>query len=428
MDNLRPALPKMEIPENLTEIEFQNSLALWLEDKGIIADIRSQICYKMVNILRNTIVGKNTCQKISQNASLLTQALNMIVAEYLSRNKYEYTFSIFITEASLTILKTSFQNIENKIHKNIFNNENLSHVFEIIGISKMSNAGKEILEIYQESDTNSVLYCLILYIIKMKTRNKDDLKYFNVEKESDLVKHIIKFLNKFCIPLDEIKSFIETFKDLQDAEIHNREAKHLHEVVSYKKQIKIREKMIQDISRKNKQLEKKVSILASEYQLPRQPENDLKVNENAKLKIHTQDNLREEPPCILPHCGNICKTTSENLAKLKEENVDLRKNYYDQLTINKEKEREIVILSKKYNNLTMAFKDCQNKLLLLSTRVSGRHEKMCSKDTNESNHLSSELSFSSLTEDIVLEAKERLKVLEEESKEIEARFSHLFNV
>lgn len=189
MDNLKPAITA-HTPVNLNDGEFQSMLSAWLEDKGIISDIRSQIRFKMVNVLRNTTIGRNTCRKLLQNSSLSKQALNMIVAEYLLRNNYEYSLSVFNTEASMLNVIPGYPKQSNgtEVHKNIFNNDNMLHLLELIGIHKNCSTGQEILNLYyREPRYNSILYCLI-YTLSVQIKKND--KQVNEQQSKHFGKHL----------------------------------------------------------------------------------------------------------------------------------------------------------------------------------------------------------------------------------------------
>lgn len=178
MDKLNPALPKFENPSTLNDVMFQSMLSSWLEDKGFIAEIQSQIRYKLIHILRNTAVGKSLNSKFSKLNSFSRQALNMIVLEYLFSSDYDYSLSVFSTESFLTHVMPSnllHSPSNHEIHKKLEYNDIL-HIFELLGFPEASTISSEVVNIYQqETQFNSILLCLI-NLLKMKTKNEVKVK------------------------------------------------------------------------------------------------------------------------------------------------------------------------------------------------------------------------------------------------------------
>lgn len=175
MDKFNPALPKLENPRTLNDVMFQSMLTSWLEDKGFIAEIQSQIRYKLINILRNTAVGKNLTSKFLIQNNFSKQALNMIVVEYLFSNDYEYSLSVFSTESALIhvmpnnlLYSPSNQGINKKLHY-----DDILHIFELLGFPGASTISSEILNMYQqETQFTSLLLCLINFL-KKQIKNED---------------------------------------------------------------------------------------------------------------------------------------------------------------------------------------------------------------------------------------------------------------
>lgn len=202
MDKFTPALPKFESPSTLNDVMFQSMLSSWLEDKGFITEIQSQIRYKLINILRNTAVGKNS--KLLKHNNFLRQALNMIVVEYLFSNDYEYSLSVFSTEAALTHVMPNnlLHSPSNQgIHKKL-DYVDILHIFELLGLPEASAISSEILKIYQqETKFNSLLLCLV-NLLKKQTKNEVKVKLQSNNDETDhfgkyLFVNIFSYLGKF---------------------------------------------------------------------------------------------------------------------------------------------------------------------------------------------------------------------------------------
>lgn len=175
MEKVDPAIPKVQTAAIVNDVVFQTMLSSWLEEKGFIQDIRSQIRFQLVNILKNTALGRNTVRKISSSKSVSTQAVNMIVAEYLLKNEYHYSLSVFMAESSLvSVIPDITLKSSNSSSEPMFKNEDILNIFELLGISKAS-MGRKILSLYHEqSNSNSILFCLI-YILSMQVTDNNEI-------------------------------------------------------------------------------------------------------------------------------------------------------------------------------------------------------------------------------------------------------------
>lgn len=175
-------------------------------------------------------------------------------------------------------------------------------------------------------------------------------------------------MNKFSIPFEEIKYLTDAVKKLYFSEIHDIEVKHFQELLKYEKKLESKGKMIKDICRTNRKLEDKLSKLQMEEE--RFSESKLVNDEHLNVKDKRLIENLKNPKCAYRHCGEICNLNFNTIEEMKMENVHLKKDNFDLKAANNEKQKDLLILSKKYNDLTNAFMDCQNKLLLLTTRLS----------------------------------------------------------
>lgn len=183
MENLTAAVPPSASLMPLSDQQFQDMLSAWFEGKGIISDLRSQVRYKMINVLRNTVIGRDICKRSAQTVSLSKQAVNLVVAEHLMQNKYQYSLSIFNTEASLTSIFPEFgYKSLNELEYNPFIRENVLNVLELVGISKNSNICEEILALYyKETENKSLLECLITWLSEVTKLKRAEQVEINSE-------------------------------------------------------------------------------------------------------------------------------------------------------------------------------------------------------------------------------------------------------
>lgn len=83
----------MDVKE-LTSEQFQEELNRWFQDRGIIADLRSHLRHLMITALQNTQIGLKPMYKTSPKS----QALDLLLAEYLLSRGCHYTLSVFTSE------------------------------------------------------------------------------------------------------------------------------------------------------------------------------------------------------------------------------------------------------------------------------------------------------------------------------------------
>lgn len=158
------------------------------------------------------------------------------------------------------------------------------------------------------------------------------------------------------------------------------------QLLHYKNMLEIKEHKLKNIVKTNKILEKKILKVMNDIQCKDQDtcqkkvqlhvDNDQNIQKNNELNpIYKEENKTE---CLLTHCSEYCNVNSDMVKNLLKENLDLKNRNIELNAVNKQIEKEMVLLSKTYNNLTQAFMDCQNKLLLLSARLNegSSHELM----------------------------------------------------
>lgn len=166
MENLTAAIPTDATTKELSAEGFRNLLSSWFEEKGIVSDLKSHVRYRMINILKNTAIGRDIVRKSLQKTSLSRQAVNLIVAEYLMQNHYHYTLSIFNTEAGLTdIFPVSGEFNDSNPAK--FDPDNVRNIMELIGISKMNILSNELLSSYYTDQDASILSSLVTLLHRL---------------------------------------------------------------------------------------------------------------------------------------------------------------------------------------------------------------------------------------------------------------------
>ncbi|XP_076273128.1 uncharacterized protein LOC143204467 [Rhynchophorus ferrugineus] len=422
MEKLEPALSqKLDLTEIPAE-EFQRVLTVWLEEKGLLANLKSYMKFQMINMLRNTVMGKNLRKKSSEVFSLAQQALHLIVAEYLWQNQCQFTFSLFSSEVNLTNVMPdsklfSFMN-ERTDNVKMFDKNNVVHILELVGFSKQNAQFPKLLRLYFEKN-NTLLNCLVNILSENYTDIQDPEKCTEFEQkdiEDDFLQNVLKAFRTSHLQTDIQKQLIHHIKLCYDLKVKTFESQCVKLVNKFKKELSGHESKIKKLNGQKKCLEKQIKKIQSENLILRDQSQKIPENTRNVLVEHYLENINPNV-CNQEHCGDECKKNVRLCGQYKRE-IDRLK------TENKNQKIEIEQLLSRCNALVDEINGCQNKISLINI-------KMQEQDSGEINGQmrSDSLSFSSdnNTEEIVLQAKEKLKLLEEESTQLDLKFKALIN-
>lgn len=331
--------------------EFQRTLYTWLEEKGLVHDLRSYLRVLMINQLRSTRIGK-----IDQkpNFSLSKQAFSLVIAEHLLHEGCHYTLSIFSTEVPGVASQIPFSLFEahSDCDKWRFDEESLTNVLELIGISKGSSESLRISALYFRN-SESLLSCLVatkaaevkeigqidnedylgkvLSVLGVPLKMAGDIKN---RVEEDLV-HYVRETEAFRLELNQrnqeiqrlINCQIEQKRVNKKLKIELKEARRkLAQAVLHEENLNLRERKIQEKLDEVKRLQKGFE------------------------KTLTKDKVQI---CDLKHCTETCQ---KNLVLTEE----LRKEISNLVEMNRSKTNEIDRLTSKITQLN---KDLTNSRL-----------------------------------------------------------------
>lgn len=204
------------------------------------------------------------------------------------------------------------------------------------------------------------------------------------------MKEILGFLNKFNIPLDAVGSFIENVKQLHYAEKSRQELEQSQELVKFKKQIEIKEKLLKEVLHVNKKLKLKLLKSVNDCRKISFQKQDVLTygtanNENFQCQANLASTLNvhelaihneRERLCSLTRWPERCRTKAINMDNFMKELVELQNINQHLENCNEKYLKNIETLSTKYNNLMVAFKDYQKKVLFMNSL-------MCEKNLTE---------------------------------------------
>ncbi|XP_017783758.1 PREDICTED: oral-facial-digital syndrome 1 protein-like [Nicrophorus vespilloides] len=260
-DRLEEITPALSSPTGsvLSQDDFHRLLYDYFEDKGILTDLRAHLRTQMIKILKDTSLGTVITNK-HKEISPKSQALNLLIAEYMLQKQYHYALSVFTTEVPLGQI---FPTINDEIMEYRFPENDMWDILETLGIIKNSEQGKTISNNYTSTNEESLLNC-ILKTMSMNKESKANLnKLIKDRTEADLQKFVEILQIAEISPeitlqiIDHLKTLIKIemhqIKEIKNDEV-NKIKKDLEEECN-KKVEKYKKKLVQ--AEKNFEKEKK---------------------------------------------------------------------------------------------------------------------------------------------------------------------------
>ncbi|KAJ8728863.1 hypothetical protein PYW07_006559 [Mythimna separata] len=164
--------PADEGPRNVMKTDsadsFQSFIYELFERDGILNDLRAYLRRHIVNVLKSAETGDpSACQKnFTQRLDLRYQAMNMLVAEYLMRLEFNYSFSVFVSEIPLANMVFGFaQSLMEKFDENIadlrFKDTDVWSILNYLGIQCDSEHASNIIRMYEDEKQHPLLLCIL---------------------------------------------------------------------------------------------------------------------------------------------------------------------------------------------------------------------------------------------------------------------------
>ncbi|XP_066152688.1 cilia- and flagella-associated protein 57 C-like [Euwallacea fornicatus] len=420
MEKVIPAVPQTS-EKSLKELspqEFQQILKSWFDEKGLVQDMKTYLKFQMINMLQNTPMGKQLSRKTVHTCSLPQQALQLIVAEYLLHSGCNFAFSLFTSEVNLSNV---FPNTKVFLETNSlpkeqcrFDKENFVSILELLGIPKPCENFKKIFHEYFENHDHSLLSCL-LKIMSNNAMNIEERDQQNEEFTDDFLKNVQQLLQSYNLPQKTHINILNSLKICYDLKNRSNEDQILKLISEFKKELKIRESKLESSYRRKKHLEKKIDRLKKENQKLREK---LRVVKEAPVEVQRVIEKNIPVECILNHCDQKCITLKKICDSLKKESEELKH-------VNNTKTQEVTKLSRDYRNLLNEFGTYLNRINMMNMNLN-LNEDVVENYNQEMTVQEKSLSDSSddWTEEVLTQARHKLKLLEEESKELDVRIDN----
>ncbi|XP_076757469.1 uncharacterized protein LOC143427318 [Xylocopa sonorina] len=425
--------------------DYYSTLYKWFEKCGIISNIRTHLRQNLINALKNKDIGlKNDGPKCAKQ-----YIYDLLIAEYLFNHNYAYTLSVFASEVPL-LINFSNKTVQRADSKEEESNKKLQsdyvlHVLETLGINPHDTKGQYIISQYIENDM-PLLLC-ILKCITMFTYNihndvpiKEKVVLCNQSTQTEFS---WQSHNLHVEKLNALRRKISMHKRMVDNKLREREMILKEQAVLIERHIEILnaklyqvQNVMHNISLKEKQLKERKH---NNEQRILQKEMELTLKE--RLLLQEADRLQREQ--------DDYKKIEEDLKKSREQkgvqtglpiesfnhflrNIDVQTDFINDLQL----KDKIEVLTKEKEELTALIRDQQLRIeqitqraLQLSRQVEGiRSLRPINVEVAaQTGNVNTIISESSSTEDILQDAKLRLKRLEEESLKADQYYYNFIN-
>ncbi|XP_053989218.1 centrosomal protein of 63 kDa-like isoform X1 [Hylaeus volcanicus] len=418
--------------------KYISSMYKWFEECGVISNIRTHLRQNLVNALKN----KDLVLKSDGPKSAKQYVYDLLIAEYLFNHNYAYTLSVFASEAPLLV------NFSNKTMEKSDRNENdneklrsdyVLHALETLGINPHDTKGKHVISQYIKNDMPlllCILKCITMFFYN--THNSVPIKE-NVSlcNESTQTQFSWRAYKLQIEKLEMLKKKVSMHKQVVDSKLRKREMMLKEKAVLIERQLEVLntkleqvQKVVHSVSLKEQQL-KETKMNNEQYIL----QKEMKLALKERLLLQEENRLQKEQT----NCKKL-----EDVEKLQEQETrktstsrDLKNmEVQTEFVSNPSQEERIKALTKEKEELTALIKDQQLKIeqitqraLQLCRQIEGiRTLRPTSVEIpTQTANTNTVISESSSTEDILHDAKLRLKRLEEESLKADQYYYNFIN-
>ncbi|GBP77366.1 hypothetical protein EVAR_40019_1 [Eumeta japonica] len=193
--------------ENESSEQFQNFIYELFDRNGVLNDLRAYLRGRIVHVLNSAQSGEPPlCQKrFVQRLDVTMQAVNAIITEYLLKQEFQYSLSVFLSEIPLTNMVFEFTKsllnhktpAENSCLK--FTEKDIYSIFNFLGIKCDSTDIEQIVKMYNNPEGPPLLLCIFKYIQLHQTPTDIQVKDCVTEEHKKMTEiQIPKFLHGKC--------------------------------------------------------------------------------------------------------------------------------------------------------------------------------------------------------------------------------------
>lgn len=424
--------------------EYYSTLYKWFEKCGVISNVRTHLRQNLINALKS----KDIFLKSEGPKSAKQYVYDLLIAEYLFNHNYAYTLSVFASEAPL-LINFSNKTVQRPDGNEEDNNEKLQsdyilHALETLGINPCDSKGQYVISHYIESDM-PLLLCILKCITMFSYNIHNDIpikEKISLCNESTQTEFSWQAHSLYIEKLIALKKKINVHKQMVNNKLREKEMIlkqqtlfieqqfealniKLHQIQNVMHNISLKEKLLKEKSQTNeKQILQREMELALKERLLLQKTDRLHKEQNNKKKEQDVRKTQEQK-------GVQTELQVESFNHFLK-NIEVQTDFIN----NMQQEHKIEILTKEKEELNALIQDQQLKIeqitqraLQLSRQIEGIRSL---RSTNieiptQTVNINTIISESSSTEDILQDAKLRLKRLEEESLKADQYYYNFIN-
>ncbi|XP_059479849.1 protein hook homolog isoform X2 [Neocloeon triangulifer] len=429
---------------NLGKSDVERIFNQWLNAPELRSEVRGYLRHRLYTALHNSKLGPNFNQLDVHPVSPKLQTLNLLIAEYLLKSRHHFTLSVFSCEApNVSCISPNIPEMlkvqsADGSSSHVFSKEDFEDIVETLGLPKNSNVIQQLQQKYQEARDQALITCIIRSMPDFLGQNQMNTGLQSTaEVQGAELNREIEILKRQC--QEEVKELTEYFqrelqrkdliiKELQRAAADSDAAEQNDRIETLQSQLKEMEKQFKNFeAAKEREIVglKKLNMALENEML------DLQGALEARKKHLRDEEFRMEREKLTLKRNK--KKLQKHQKQLDEVSIALTENFPDQsmlpaLEIQVQmKDQEIAELRSKYLSLVE-----ENKMLKnLSTQQRSRIESLDRKVASlvDELHLARERALrarqiesegeSSPTDDVVKDARKRIRSLEEEFEAIE---------
>ncbi|XP_034184681.1 uncharacterized protein LOC117606407 [Osmia lignaria lignaria] len=426
--------------------EYFSNMYQWFEKCGVISNIRTQLRQNLINALKS----KDFTLKNNGPKSAKQYIYDLLIAEYLLNHNYAYTLSVFASEAPLLIdfsKKTVQCSDENeKCNKEKLRSDYVSHALETLGINPHDPKGQYVISQYIENDM-PLLLCILKCITMFSYNLHNDVpikEKIILCNEHTQTEFSWQSYNAYIEKLTALKKKLIIHKQTVDHKLHEREMMLKEQAILIEQQLEILNKKLQEVQNimhslslkekhlKEKKQSKEHQIFQKEMELTLKERLLLQEAERLQEEQDKRNKLEQELRKLQEQKRMQPEPSVDKVSNLIFKNIEVQTDDINDI-IQKDK---IKVLTKEKEELTALVQDQQSKIeqitqraLQLSRQVEGiRSLRPISVEVpTQTVNTNTVISESSSTEDILQDAKLRLKRLEEESLKADQYYYNFIN-
>ncbi|XP_018300972.1 uncharacterized protein [Mycetomoellerius zeteki] len=427
-----------------------STIYTWFEKCGIVSNIRTHLRQNLVNALKRKDL--RLCKNIEAR-SAKQYVYDMLIAEYLFSHNYSFTLSIFASEVPLLVnfcnsvpqCSSDESNRSGGSGHNKLQSDYIAHTLETLGIVPNRPEGQYIISNYMNSETPLLLSILSSIASLVADTQSSTRTMYDRETQANLALEVNLVE---ATKTEAMRKKIMQQKQLYDNELKAKESKLKQQAIVIKHQLnslntKVEEaqNLMQSLILKEKQLKEKKNsnaqcVLQKEIELSmkqnfltqeanrlqrerdsyRKFESGLKKLQRELVKMQKEMSQSTSNQCAQNNLRNIYVQTDGESCTIMDECRTLQREKLELTNLVEMQRSRIEQITQRSVQLSHQLEEIR---LLQSIEMPVPVTRIASTNAI--------VSESSSTEDILQDAKTRLKRLEEESSKADQYFCTFVN-